>query len=209
MRKYKYIIWDIDGTLLDTIGINVRTLQRVVYEELEKELSFNELVKYMAFPGKVTLEKLGIGDINNVHKRWVKYVNEDKFGAIPYEGITEVLDSIKELGYVQAVASSKTKDQYQIDMVKNGFHKYMKATVLFEDVVNSKPHPEPILRAIEILGAKPCECLYIGDTYSDYLCAKEAGTDFALALWGCVNKDGIECIKELETPIDLVNILVV
>ncbi len=207
MKGYKYIIWDIDGTLLDTISINVNTLMRIVKEELGEDKSYEELAKYMSYPGKIALKVLGIENVDEVHKRWVKYVNEDEIGALPYEGIKYVLDKLLENGYIQAVTSSKTRAQYEIDMVRNNLHKYMKAKVLFEDIENSKPHPEPLIKTMKILKAKPEECLYIGDMKSDYLCAKASSVDFALALWGCLDKEGIEAQYELEKAIDLLNIV--
>lgn len=208
MSKYKYIIFDIDCTLLNTEGMNIRSLMRIVKEELGIEKSYGELVTYMAFPGRLTLKKLGIDNVDEVYPRWVSYVNEDKTGAVPYEGMKEVLDNLQEKGYILAVASSKTKYQYDIDMVNNNFHTYMKVNVLVEDVENSKPHPEPLEKAISLLDAEPDKCLYIGDTESDYLCAKAAGIDFALALWGCRNKDGIHADYELEKPRMLLDILI-
>ncbi|MDZ5253986.1 HAD family hydrolase [Clostridium sp. LIBA-8841] len=207
MGKYKYIIFDIDCTLLDTEGMNIRSLMRIIKEELGIEKSYEELITYMAFPGRLTLKKLGVDNIDEVYPRWVYYVNEDETGAIPYEGMKEVLDKLKEQGYILAVASSKTKEQYGIDMVNNNFHTYMKVNVLVDDVENTKPHPEPLEKAIRLLEAEPEKCLYIGDTKSDYLCAKAAGVDFALALWGCRNKEGIYADYELEKPIDLLKTL--
>ncbi|MDZ4992485.1 HAD-IA family hydrolase [Clostridium perfringens] len=208
MSKYKYIIFDIDCTLLNTEGMNIRSLMRIVKEELGIEKSYEELVTYMAFPGRITLKKLGIENINEVYPRWVSYVNEDKTGAVPYEGMKEVLDKLQEKGYILAVASSKTKYQYDIDMVNNNFHTYMKINVLMEDVKNHKPHPEPLEKAISLLEAELDKCLYIGDTKADYLCAKAAGVDFALALWGNKNKEGIHADYELEKPMMLLDILI-
>lgn len=208
MGKYKYIIFDIDCTLLDTEGMNIRSLMRIIKEELGIEKSYEELVTYMAFPGRLTLKKLGIDNIDEVYPRWVYYVNEDETGATPYEGMKEVLDKLQEQGYILAVASSKTKEQYGIDMVNNNFHTYMKVNVLVDDVKNTKPHPEPLEKAIRLLEAEPEKCLYIGDTKSDYLCAKAAGIDFALALWGCRDKEGINADYELQKPRDLLDILI-
>lgn len=207
MGKYKYIIFDIDCTLLDTEGMNIRSLMKIIKEELGIEKNYQELIQYMAFPGRVTLKKLGINNIDEVYPRWVSYVNEDKLGAIPYDGMKEVLDELQNKGYILAIASSKTKDQYNIDMVNNNFHEYMKVNVLFDDVKNTKPHPEPLEKAIKLLEAKAKECIYIGDTKSDYLCAKSAGVDFALATWGCRNKSEIFAKYELKEPKDLINII--
>lgn len=207
MGKYKYIIFDIDCTLLDTEGMNIRSLMKIIKEELRVEKNYQELIQYMAFPGRVTLKKLGINNIDEVYPRWVSYVNKDKLGAVPYDGMKEVLDELQHKGYILAIASSKTKDQYNIDMVNNNFHEYMKVNVLFDDVENTKPHPEPLEKAINLLEANAEECIYIGDTKSDYECAKAAGIDFALATWGCRDKSEIFAKYELKNPKDLINII--
>lgn len=206
MRK-KCVIYDLDGTVLDTEEMNFIPLQRLIKEELEKEIEYEELLKYKANAGLKTIEELGFIDIENSYKKWVRYVNEYEKGAKLYENFDKVIEEVSKMGIIQGIASSKMRKQYEIDFYDTGLHKYMECEVLAEDTEKHKPHPEPILKALEILNIHPSEALYVGDTESDMLASKEAEVEFALAKWGCVDVDKVKADYYLDSPEDLLKIL--
>lgn len=207
MRKYKCIIFDLDGTMLDTEEMNLIPLQKLIKEELGKDLEYDDLLKYRAYAGKKTLKLLGFKDIEKSYAKWVKSVNEYKDGAKLYDGFHEVIKSLDENGILCGISSSKMKEQYEIDFFKTGLQGYMKSVVLAEDTDNHKPHPEPLLKAVEILDIDPKESLYIGDTIADYKAAKSAGMDFGLAVWGAYDTSEIEADYNLNEPKDILRVL--
>lgn len=207
MRKYKCIIFDLDGTMLDTEKMNIVPLQRLIKEDLGKDIEYNELLKYRAYSGKKTLELLEFKDIENSYDKWVKYVNEYEEGAKLYDGFKEVIETLDTNGVLLGISSSKMKEQYEIDFFKTGLQSYMKSVVLAEDTQNHKPHPEPLLKAVEILDINPKDAMYIGDTIADYKASKKAGMDFALATWGAFDLKGIKADYNLNEPKDILRIL--
>ena len=182
--KYKAILYDLDGTLLDTADMNIVTLQRIIREELGVERSYEQLRYSFAQPGMQTIRELGVRDADGVYARWVRYVNEFPHPAAPYPGVAEALAGLQEKGILQGVVSSKKRRQYAIDFTAQGLDRYMAAAVLEEDTLRHKPDPEPLLLCLEKLGVSACEALYVGDTPSDCLAAHTAGMDFAFAGWG-------------------------
>ena len=207
MKKYKCIIFDLDGTMLDTEKMNMIPLQRLIKEELSIDIKYEDLLKYRAYAGKTTLKMLGFKDIEASYSKWVKYVNEYEDGAKLYEGFDEVIKGLDENGILCGIASSKMKSQYEIDFLKTGLQSYMKSVILAEDTENHKPHPEPLLKAIEILNIEPKDAMYVGDTFADYKSTKAAGMDFGLAVWGATDLDGIKADHYLNTPKDLLKVL--
>lgn len=208
MKPYKAIIYDIDGTLLNTLNMNMYPLIQIIREELGEEWTFEEVLRFVPYPGMRVLEELGIEDRDTVYARWVKYVNEYEEGAVPYEGIQEVLERFRAAGMVQAAVSAKTRKQYEIDMVSKGMGQYMAAAVLAEDTREHKPDPAPLLECLKRLGFGPEEAIYIGDARSDYEAAKSAGVDFGYAKWGSVSGAGIEAPAEIfETPGEMLRLL--
>lgn len=207
MKKYKAILYDIDGTLLNTLDMNMIPLLRIIEEETGQCWTYEDVLKFVPYPGMKVMEELGITDKETVYKRWVKYVNEYEGGAVLYDGISQVL---KTLGshFLQAVVSAKTREQYEIDVVSKGLNQYIKAAVLADDTKKHKPDPEPLLLCLERLGLSGDEALYIGDSFSDYSAAKNAGIDFGYAKWGSVSSEGIESPDYvLEQPRDLLMFL--
>lgn len=207
MKKYKCIIFDLDGTMLDTEKMNMIPLQRLIKEELSLDVKYEDLLKYRAYAGKTTLKMLGFKDIETSYSKWVKYVNEYEDGAKLYEGFDEVIKALDENGILCGIASSKMKAQYEIDFLKTGLQSYMKSVILAEDTENHKPHPEPLLKAIEILNIEPKDAMYVGDTIADYKSTKAAGMDFGLAAWGATDLNGIKADHYLNTPKDILKVL--
>ena len=207
MKKYKCIIFDLDGTMLDTEKMNMIPLKRLIKEELSIDIKYEDLLKYRAYAGKTTLKMLGFKDIEASYSKWVKYVNEYEDGAKLYEGFDEVIKGLDENGILCGIASSKMKSQYEIDFLKTGLQSYMKSVILAEDTENHKPHPEPLLKAIEILNIEPKDAMYVGDTFADYKSTKAAGMDFGLAVWGATDLDGIKADHYLNTPKDILKVL--
>ena len=208
MKKYKAIIYDIDGTLLNTVDQNMYTLIRIIREELGEDWTFEQVVPFTAQPGMKTLADLGIQDVDTVYARWVRYVNEYGPGAVPFDGIEELLPLVRQKGIRQAVASSKCRPQYAIDMVSRGYDKFMDAAVLCEDTARHKPDPEPLLVCLRKLGVEAKDALYLGDARGDMVAAQAAGMDFGYASWGSffpMERDEPE--HYLEHPLDLLNIL--
>lgn len=183
MKKYQAIIYDIDGTLINTIDMNMYPLIRIIEEELNVSYSFAEVLKFYPLPGLKVLEILGIKDKNMVYERWVRYVNEYPQKASSYPGIKEMLTYFANKGIKQAAVSAKTKKQYAIDMLANDLDKYLQVKILAEDVNKAKPDPEPLLKCLAALQVSNDEVIYIGDAYSDYLAASRAKIDFAHARW--------------------------
>jgi pyrophosphatase PpaX len=85
--------------------------------------------------------------------------------------------------------------------------KFFDVLVTADDVMNPKPDPEPLLKAVGILRAKPSECVYVGDTSLDVACAKRAGVACVCVLNGIGKREElqgahlIENLKGLEDAI--------
>ena len=203
--KYEAIIYDLDGTLLDTIAMNMYPLIKIIKEELGIEKTFEEVKHCFSMTGKQTLDYWGI-DYERVYPRWVQYVNEFEEGATPYENVEKVLKTLHQKQVRQAVVSAKLRKQYEIDFVSRGFDQYIEVEVLADDTDKHKPDPEPIYLCLEKLRLNKEDVIYIGDALSDYQVCINAGIDFAYAKWGSVSNKGIENPTiVLDEPLDILN----
>ena len=208
MKKYKAIIYDIDGTLLNTVDQNMYPLIRIIKEELNEDWTYEQVVPFTAQPGMKTIADLGIADVEGVYARWVRYVNEYGPGALPYDGIDELLAFAREKGLKQGIASSKRRKQYGIDMGRHGYDRLMDAAVLCEDTELHKPDPAPLLECLRRLGVEAGDALYMGDARSDMVAARAAGMDFAYASWGSFfPMERSEPDYYLDHPTDLIGFL--
>lgn len=207
MRKYQAIIYDIDGTLLDTLQMNMIPLQRIIKEELNEEWPYEKVLKFAPYPGLKVMEELGVKDKEKIYARWVKYVNAFEPGATLYPNISKVLKKIHEKGIRQAIVSAKLRKQYQIDFAGKNIDQYIEVTVLADDTENHKPHPEPLELCVEKLHLPKEAVIYVGDSHSDYQVCQNAGIDFAYAKWGSISSEGIDDEIVLEEPLDILSLV--
>ncbi len=208
MKQYKAVLFDLDGTLVNTLDMNLFPLIRIIEEELGETWTLQQVLPFFAQPGLKTMDDLGIRDKETTYARWVRYVNEYEPGAIPFEGIRNVLQAFQDAGIRMAAVSSKMYGQYQIDVVGNGLDSFLETAVLAEDTQQHKPHPEPIFLCLERMDLSTADALYVGDTLPDLQAAKNAGVDFGFAAWGAVTEAGMEAARyRFRHPEDLLTLL--
>ena len=75
VKRYKAVIYDIDGTLMDTFDRNMYPLLRIIEEELGEVWTIDQVRRFHAQPGLKTIAELGVENVKEVYARWVSYVN--------------------------------------------------------------------------------------------------------------------------------------
>lgn len=204
---YNYVIFDIDGTILDTEFAVLSSLQKLMFEELNKNFSFEELRFALGIPGEVTLNKLGIIDLHESNEKWNRYLKEYISHVKVFDDIKDTLVKLNEMGISVGIVTSKTKEEYINDFVPFGLTNYFKLVVCADDTEKHKPNPEPILKFIKLSGADKSKTIYIGDTKYDMECAFSAGIDFALALWGAKSSIGIKANYIFQKPKQILELI--
>lgn len=209
-KKYKHILFDLDGTIFDTHEANMQGLL-VVLKEFYKDTNetVESLGRFFGIPGKKTIEALNIPKQQSEYffSRWIEEVYKREDTAKIFDGILPVIKRLKELGYKLGIITSRVRQKngtgILCDYMPVPIKPYFDMAVCADDVKNPKPAPDSILRYMEITGAKACEILFIGDAYTDLECANDAGVDFGLATWGYCQKDHLNCRYYFTNPFDI------
>lgn len=128
--------------------MNMIPLLQIIKEETGEAWTFDEVLKFVPYPGMKVMEELQVIDKEKIYTRWVQYVNEYEDGATLYEGFEQVFSAFQP-HFLQAVVSAKTKEQYQIDVVSKDIDRYMQTAVLADDTKKHKPDPEPLLECVK------------------------------------------------------------
>ncbi len=203
---YNCIIFDIDGTIIDTEKAVISSLQRLLKAEMGKEYSADELSFVLGIPGTIALQRLNVSDIYNANQKWNEYI-KDYYGYISvFPGLEDIIKKIHSKKIKTGIVTSKTKQELIEDFYPFGLQGYFDYIVCADDTKRHKPEPEPILKCIELIKADPCEIVYIGDTIYDMQCADRAGIDFALALWG-TKSPGLNAKIKLRHPIEILDVI--
>ncbi len=204
---YNYIIFDIDGTILDTETAVLSSLQKLLFEELNRNFSFEDLRFALGIPGEVTLNKLGITNLLESNEKWNRYFKEYFHSVKVFDYIKDTLIKLKEMGISTGIVTSKTNEEFINDFVPFGLTNYFELIVCADDTEKHKPNPDPILKFIELSGADKSKTIYVGDTKYDMECAASAGIDFALALWGAKSSTGINANYILKNPKQILELI--
>lgn len=189
-KMYKLAIFDLDGTLLDTIEDLANASN---YALKQHEFEGHETYKYKKFVGdgvyKLVERILPESHRDEVTRAKVKetfdwYYKIHSFDCTkPYEGILEVLEGLREKGVHTAVVSNKPH-LFAKELVKNVFGERIELAYGQRDGLPTKPDPHTVEEVIRHFGIKKEECIYIGDTNVDIFTGKNAGVKTIGVLWG-------------------------
>ncbi len=205
---YKLIIFDVDGTLIDTTDLVKETYQYAISEGLGRKLTDEELEGLVGVPTTTAIAMYIKKDVEKAVDRYFTRIFEVFSKDVkPFDGIVELLEELKRCRLQCSIITSRYKSEVANDAALNSILKYFTSVICFEDTQRHKPDPEPITKLLEAAGYRASEAIYIGDTYSDYLCAANAGVEFALAAWGAKQDDRIKADYTLGKPSELLMIL--
>lgn len=206
--RYSHVVFDIDGTLIDSEIAILKSLQRVVLEEKGIRKNLDELRFSLGIPGKYALEKLEIEDWERVEEKWNKYFNDYSYEVDLFVQVRQVVQALKSNGIKLGIITSKTKKEYEDDFLRFGLHPYFDVVICADDTKKHKPDGEPIEKYLKITNAKKSNVIYIGDSIYDMQCAKNAGVDSVLALWGANDAEKIEATYRIKEPKEILDILI-
>ena len=114
MKKYKAIIYDLDGTVLNTINMNMYPLIKIIKEETGEDWTFEQVLKFLPYPGMKVMEELQVADKEKAYARWVKYVNVMKKALLYTQGLKKFLKHLTEASFKQLL---QQKQQHSIKLI--------------------------------------------------------------------------------------------
>ncbi|MDL2286960.1 HAD-IIIA family hydrolase [Eubacteriales bacterium OttesenSCG-928-G02] len=213
--SYKTLLFDLDGTLLDTLADLTQAVNYAM-AEMDFPLRTREEVCSFIGSGVPTLIKraVPIGTEKNLYDKaltlFSAYYTEHMTDLTkPFEGIIDLLERLKQNGYNIAVVSNK-KLEATIEICKNMLAPYYDFAIGATGESDRKPLPEMVYRALEFFKATPDTALYIGDSDVDVLTSKNAGVKNISVLWGYRTKEQLSAAgAELfaQTPEQLFDII--
>ena len=204
---YSHIIFDIDGTLVDTERTGLMSLGQTVQQLTGREMTMEELYPYFGIPSYEASKMLSIGDPDRFAELWEENFQKALSWSKVFEGIPEVLDAIAASDRVMGVVTSRSRFEYDNDRLLLKWKPRFAPVICSEDSETHKPLPGPALAFLERSGAKAEDCVYIGDTMHDCSCAQGAGVAFALADWSGKGLQNIPAEYYLTRPEEILEII--
>ena len=195
MPLYKAILFDNDGTLVDTHDLLLDSFQYATRTVLGVTLPDDVLMEGVGTP--LAQQMKGFTDDPALQEELLRVYREynharhDSAIAL-FPGVLETVQTLHEQGIKMGVVTAKLHELAWRGIELMGLAPYMDCLVGPDDCPKSKPDPAPVLMGCELLGVSPGECLYVGDSPYDMRAGREAGCATAAALWGMFEREVLE-----------------
>ncbi len=211
MLNFDAVLFDLDGTLIDTNHLIVTSFQHVLRTWLGLEVSPEEVYPYFGEPLRTTLARFDPGRADALTEAYRKFNRSQHDRLVRrFPGMNEAVAALQEAGVRLAVVTSKYTDLARRGLSVCGLEEHFPVVVGVDQTERHKPEPDPALRALELLGVAPGpQVLMVGDSLLDLRCGRAAGCRTAAVGWA-VNRDALAAGEPdywLERPADLVSVV--
>lgn len=185
------VLFDLDGTLLDTAPDMVGALNHLLSENGRETVPF-AAARCCVSHGARALVRLGFPDLREpefetLRQRFLDIYRERLAVETQlYEGVLEALGWLDSTEVGWGIVTNKPGALTLPLLEHFGLHARARVIVSGDTLAQRKPHPAPLLHAAQRLGVPPAECIYIGDAERDVLAAQAAGMKAYVALFGYI-----------------------
>ena len=195
----KAVLFDLDGTLLDTYDLILETFRHATRTVLGRVVSDEALMAKVGQP--LVVQMWDFADSQAVHDELIQayreynaLVHDDLVKLFP--GTVPMLERLKDAGLPLGVVTSKRHASAARGLACFDLEGCFDFIIGPDDWPEHKPAPGPVMRGCELLGLRPETCLYVGDSPFDMQAGNAAGCVTAAALWGMFPR----AVLEAESP---------
>lgn len=197
-RRFQAVLFDLDGTLIDTRRLYHEAYERAFVDLLDEPPSFREVMARRPTSERVFLTRwLGAELGNRVHSRMCEIYEElaplKLLGF--FDGVLDVVHELRRQEIKLGIVTGKSRRVYEVTDRYVALSRLFPVAVVEDDVPHPKPDPEGLVRALEELRVHPRDAAYVGDTVWDLEAATRAGVQPVSARWG-VSAKGREHLQE-------------
>ena len=215
MKNYDTVIFDLDGTLLNTLEDLADGVNHVMEENGYPKRTLEEVRHFVgngirrlmeqAVPESVTGD-----EFERVFEEFRSYYTEHcQIKTRAYDGIMRLLETLKKQGYDMAIVSNKNHAAV-CELNEIYFKEYINVAIGQKDGFRKKPAPDTVIQALKELGKEKETAIYVGDSEVDFATAENTGMDCVLVTWGFRTTDELSVFKPrafIEKPEELLTIL--
>lgn len=199
MEKYKAIVFDMDGTVLDTLDELTKSLNYVFARHGLPALTQDAIRPCLGFGYDGFIDKAAPDAPESLRRtmtdEFIAYYSAHcQTTTFPYAGIPQVLGRLKAAGYHMAIVSNKGQGAVS-ELHDEYFKDYVDFSLGETPMYRKKPAPDMVWEALKRLGCAKDDAIYVGDSEVDKETADNAGLDAALVTWGFRDRDFLESLQ--------------
>ena len=212
MSLKRAILFDLDGTLIDTTNLILRCFDHSWQTVCGLRHSREALIETFGIPLREAMVRLAAVSSEPLpivvetsasddlierllsEYRFFNVANHDQM-VCSFAGVEEVLAALRSRGYLIGVVTSKSRELALRGLRVCSLDPLIDEAVLLEDTLSHKPDPEPVLAALERLNTAASGAVYVGDSRHDILAGRRAGVRTVAAGWGPASRAELEMEK--------------
>lgn len=210
-RKINTVLFDLDGTLINTIDLILASFTETLNHYYPNKYSREDMLKFIGPPLVDSFQSIDAERVDEMvdYYRVFNMKNHDSL-VKEYEGVLETVEALQTAGFKIGIVTTKLRAAVLKGLKIGKLDPFFDVIVTLDDVKNAKPDPEPINKAIEQLHSTPEEAIMVGDSSHDILAGKNAGTLTAGVAWTVQGREHLEAYNPdymLDNMRDLLHIL--
>jgi pyrophosphatase PpaX len=186
--RYPVVLFDLDGTVVDTGAIILASMRHAAETVLGRAYTDDQLLAAVGGPGlEAQMHALDPSRVDELVRVYRAH-NEPLHETIAVcEGMDEVLDELRDRGHRLGVVTAKRRVTVDLAFARVPVEHLFETVVGGDETAQHKPHPAPLLLALERLGAEPAAAAYVGDSPFDMQAARAAGIYAIGVSWGRIH----------------------
>ncbi|GAB6981831.1 HAD family hydrolase [Prevotella dentasini] len=213
MKEYNTYIFDLDGTLLNTLTDLATSTNYALRWAGMSERSVEEVRMFVGNGVRKLMERAVPGGLDNprfeeTYNKFREYYMAHSLDTTsPYDGIMELLEELKRRGKNIAIVSNKFYAATQ-ELARYFFPDTVSVAIGEREGIRKKPAPDTVMEALRQLGVSGKDAVYVGDSDVDVMTARNSGLPCISVLWGFRDKEfltshGADCF--VEKPSEILN----
>jgi pyrophosphatase PpaX len=201
--RFPVVLFDLDGTVVDSGRIILASMRHATRTVLEREIPDAELMAAVGGPGLEAQMRAfapdRVDELVRVYREHNEPLHDELESCL---GIEAVLVRLKEEGRRLGIVSAKRRRTVELAFAQVPIAHLFEVIVGGDDTVRQKPDPEPLLYALDRLGAEPAEAAYVGDSPYDMEAARAGGLHAVGVSWGRIHDRGALADADADVIVD-------
>lgn len=190
--KIHTILFDLDGTLIDTNELIIASFIHT-FEHYKLPITRGEILPFIGPSLKDTFDNVDPDkseEMIQVYREHNLHHHDSYVEAYPH--VVETLKKLKENGVKLGIVTTKMRTGANMGLKLVGLDVLFDTVITLGDVTHAKPHPEPIIKAMQELGAEAATTLMVGDNFHDIEAGQNAGVQTAGVAWSIKGRETLE-----------------
>jgi pyrophosphatase PpaX len=210
--RFETVLFDLDGTLIDSGGLILASFRHATRSVLGRVIPDEVLMANVGGHGIQAQMRELDGERADELVRVYREHNQRLYRDVrAFPGVEALLERLSAQGRTLGVVTVKSRPTVELTFEVLPLERFFRTVVTGDDTELHKPHPEPLLLALERLGARPSSAAYVGDSPFDVRAAKRAGMAAMAVGWGGIHpRERLEAERPdafVETPAELADVL--